>query len=67
MKKNKRLIIMMASIIMIAAATIAGTLAWLYTNTEAVTNTFTPAKVGNFIDETFENNVKSDVKIYNNL
>jgi len=65
MKKNKKLIIMMASIIIIAAVSVADTLAWIFTETNAVTNTFTPANVACSVEETFENNVKSNVSIKN--
>lgn len=41
------------------------TVAYLQTQTEPLENQFTPAKVSCKVEETFENNVKSDVSIRN--
>ena len=66
MKKNKR-IVMMASIILVITAVVSGTLAWLYTNTESVVNTFTPANVDTVVieDITTTTGVKQAVRIQN--
>lgn len=67
MKNRNKRIVMMASIILTLAISVAGTLAWLYTEPQAVENTFTPAKVGNYIHEVIANNEKTEVKIYNDI
>ena len=53
------------ALLLLLCCTVAGTLAYLVTSTDPVTNTFTPAHVSTAVDETFENGVKSDVKIKN--
>ena len=62
---NKRTVILLASLTLLMGLTIGSTAAYLVTHTSQVTNTFTPAKVSCVINETFENNVKSDVTITN--
>ena len=42
-----------------------GTLAYLFTSTDPVENTFSPAEMGIVIHEKFENNVKSNVYVEN--
>lgn len=44
---------------------IGGTLAYIIANTVSVENKFTPGEVRCEVEETFKNNVKSDVKIKN--
>ena len=44
---------------------IGGTLAYIIANTASVENKFTPGEVRCEVEETFKNNVKSDVKIKN--
>lgn len=55
----------LVAILVLLCCTVAGTLAYLVDSTDPVTNTFTPAHVSTAVDETFENGVKSDVKIKN--
>ena len=55
----------LVAILVLLCCTVAGTVAYLVTSTDPVTNTFTPAHVSTAVDETFENGVKSDVKIKN--
>lgn len=55
----------LVAILVLLCCTVAGTLAYLVDSTDPVTNTFTPAHVSTAVDETFENGVKSDVKIQN--
>lgn len=62
--KTKQPVALVALLVLLCC-TVAGTLAYLVTNTDPVTNTFTPAHVSTAVDETFENGVKSDVKIQN--
>lgn len=62
--KTKQPVALVAILVLLCCA-VAGTLAYLVTSTNSVTNTFTPAHVSTAVDETFENGVKSDVKIQN--
>ena len=62
--KTKQPVALVALLVLLCC-TVAGTLAYLVTNTDPVTNTFTPAHVSTAVDETFKNGVKSDVKIQN--
>ena len=55
----------LVALLLLLCCTVAGTLAYLVDSTDPVTNTFTPAHVSTAVDETFENGVKSDVKIQN--
>lgn len=55
----------LVALLLLLCCTVAGTLAYLVTSTDPVTNTFTPAHVTTAVDETFEKGVKSDVKIQN--
>ena len=65
MKKNTKRIVMMASIILTLAISVAGTLAWLYTEPQVVENTFIPTEVPNKVVETFDGTTKTNVKIKN--
>lgn len=62
--KTKKPVALVA-LLLLLCCTVAGTVAYLVTSTDPVTNTFTPASVSTAVDETFENGVKSDVKIKN--
>lgn len=54
------------ALICLALSLVCGiTLAHLFTNTDSLENIFTPASVGIDITETFENNVKENVKVKN--
>ncbi len=57
--------ILLAAIALLALGIVGGTTAYLLTNTGNVVNTFTPSRVTCRIDETFENNVKSNVYVTN--
>lgn len=61
----KRSLVLVVSVLALVLAVAGGTLAWLSANTTPVTNTFTPAHVTCEVDETFQNNVKSNVSIKN--
>lgn len=72
MKKNDRIggsgkkaLILMVSLVAILAVSVGGVLAWLATSSKDVTNTFAPGDTKIEIEEKFENNVKSDVKVIN--
>ena len=65
MKKSKKTMTLLASLVLVLGIVVAGTVAFLVTNTNPVVNTFTPSRVPNKVVETFDGNVKSDVKIKN--
>lgn len=52
-------------LILAVVLAIGGTLAYIIANTVSVENKFTPGEVRCEVEETFKNNVKSDVKIKN--
>lgn len=64
MNKTKT-ILALALVALLLTCAVGGTMAYLVTQTNAVTNTFTPAKVTCKVDETFANNEKKDVRIQN--
>lgn len=67
MKNNKKKsILLLITIAALLLAAVGGTVAYLVTSTDPVVNTFTPASVDTEIDETFEDNVKSSIKVINN-
>lgn len=56
--------IVMATVLLLALA-IGGTVAWLSTKDEPITNTFTPSKVTCKVTESFDGKVKSNVNVEN--
>lgn len=60
---RKNMLIVLALVLVLCAA--GGTIAWLATNTNSVTNTFVPAKVENEIDEEIKDGVKKNVTVTN--
>lgn len=64
-KLNKRALVLLACLTLVVTAAVGVTLAYIFTQTKPVENTFKPAKVSCEVVETFENNVKSEVKIKN--
>lgn len=65
--KNMKMksILLLALMVAVLMGTVGGTVAYLVTSTDPVTNTFTPAEVTTKIDENFDGKVKSNVKITN--
>ena len=61
----KRSLVLVVSVLALVLAVAGGTLAWLVANSGPVTNTFTPATVSCKVEETFKNNVKSNVNVKN--
>lgn len=57
--------VLLASVIVLLAGAIGGSLAYLFTNSDAVVNTFTPGEVNITVEETFKDNIKSNVMIKN--
>ena len=61
----KKKLTVLVALLLLVTVSVGGTLAWLATQTDPVTNTFTPSKVTTAVDEKTEGGVKSDVKIQN--
>lgn len=49
--------------LVLLTGTVAGTLAYLFTNTDPVVNTFTPASVPNVPEEKFDGFTKTEIKV----
>lgn len=64
-KLKKKQLSLVVSILLVLTVVIGGTLAYLVTHTGSVKNSFTPAEVTCSVNETFKNNVKSEVSIEN--
>ena len=64
-KANKRIGILILSLLLIAAAAIGGTMAYLTAETPKVVNTFTPAEVTTDIDEDFNGEAKTRIEVKN--
>lgn len=64
-KRSKKSIATLVSLILILTIGVGGTLAYLITSTDPVENTFTPSQVNISVDEKFNGETKSDVKIFN--
>ena len=62
---RKKASFLLTSLILLLTLFIGGTTAFLIAKGNPVTNTFTPSRVASFVDESFVNNVKSNVKIQN--
>lgn len=60
-----RPVLLALSLVLVLGLSVGGTLAYLVTNTDPVTNTFTPGKLDTPPKENFENDVKSDVVVTN--
>lgn len=56
----------LVALVLILGAVVGGTLAYLAARTDAIVNTFNPAKVGITVEEDFNGRTKEDVKIKNN-
>ena len=62
--KTKKPVALVAILVLLCCA-VAGTVAYLVTSTDPVTNTFTPARVTTEVEETFNGTTKSNVRIQN--
>lgn len=60
-----RSFVVLAALLVLVLGIVGTTLAWLTDKTKDLTNTFEYAKVSCNVEETFENNVKSEVKVKN--
>ena len=56
----------LVALVLILGAVVGGTLAYLAARTDAIVNTFNPAKVDITVEENFNGSTKKDVKIKNN-
>ena len=56
---------LLVCLLLVLGITVGGTLAHVFTKTPTVENTFTPAQVSCAVVETFENNVKQNVRVRN--
>ena len=56
----------LVALVLIIGAVVGGTLAYLAARTDAIVNTFNPAKVDITVEEDFNGETKEDVKIKNN-
>ena len=61
----KKKLTVLVALLLLVTVSVGGTLAWLATQTDPVTNTFTPSSLETKIEEVFENNVKENVTIKN--
>ena len=65
-KRNlNKLQLLILSLLVVTTVTVGGTVAYLTTKTEPVTNTFTPSKVTGEVTEDFSGTVKKDIKVQN--
>lgn len=62
--KTKKPVALVA-LLLLLCCTVAGTVAYLVTSTNSVTNTFTPASVTTQVEEEFNGTTKSNVRIKN--
>lgn len=64
-KTRNKLSLLVASMILLAAFGVLGTVSYLTTKTEPITNTFTASTITPGIEENFDGETKSDVKLKN--
>jgi len=64
-KLNRRSLVILASLILLALAAVGATIAYLVDSTQSITNTFLPSQVSCSVVENFDNNVKSNVTVLN--
>lgn len=63
--RAKKPLAALVALVLIIGAVVGGTLAYLAARTDAIVNTFNPAKVGITVEEDFNGRTKEDVKITN--
>lgn len=64
-RRNSKPFFLLVALAVVLCAVVGTTVAYLFDNTEPITNTFTPVEVTTEITEDFKNNVKNDVKVTN--
>lgn len=65
MKQNKKTILMLVSLVVLLAAVVGTTIAYLVASDDPITNTFTPTSVPVDIPEDTKTGVKKEVKVKN--
>ena len=65
MTKNKKLLLIAIAVLITVACTTGGTLAYIFTGTPSVDNTFQPVYVSCSVEESFDGTTKSDVAVKN--
>ena len=63
--RAKKPLAALVALVLIIGAVVGGTLAYLAARTDAIVNTFNPAKVDIMVEEDFKGSTKKDVKITN--
>lgn len=63
--RSRRPLLLLASLVLLLALAVGGTVAWLNSSSGPVTNTMIPGQVPITINETFENGIKRDVSVTN--
>lgn len=63
--RAKKPLAALVALVLIIGAVVGGTLAYLAARTDAIVNTFNPAKVDITVEENFDGSTKKDVKITN--
>ncbi len=64
-KRRIQLIKLVICLLLVLGISVTGTIAFIVTHTNSITNTFKESNVACQVEETFNNNVKSDVSIKN--
>lgn len=64
-RKNHKYTLLLVCLLLTVLLAVGGTIAYIFTDTDPVVNTFTPVKVDNEIHEELEANVKENVQIKN--
>lgn len=64
-RKPEKFLALIICLNLVIALAVVGTVAYIFTSSETVTNTFTPVTPGSDIDETFDGETKKDVTVKN--
>ena len=64
-RRNRKPTLLMLALAILLVAVVGTTIAYLFTNTGSIANTFTSASVTTEITEDFKNNVKDNVQVQN--
>ena len=64
-RRSKKAVTLFLSLMLVATMMVGGTLAWLFTKTEPVENTFNPSHVSCSVTEEFDGKIKSNVNVTN--
>lgn len=64
-RRSQKPSVLLVALVLLLGAVVGTTIGYLFTNTDSITNTFTPSSVTVTITEKFEDNVKNDVQVKN--